>query len=208
MHKPDSKIVVYRFCRVVFGLNASPFLLNATLRHHILKYKDVDPDFLRKMIDSFYVDDLVTGEKDAGDAFQLYEKSKQRMAEGGFKLRKWLTNDKALRDRIEQNENPSNAKGKDDDEETFAKIALGTGSEIEKGCHKVLGLPWDLESDSISFSFEKLVERARGMRPTKRNLLSLLAGLFDPLAVNSPMIVPMKMLFQTLCCEKRDWDDA
>ena len=208
MHKPDSKIVVYRFCRVVFGLNASPFLLNATLRHHISKYKDVDPDFLRKMIESFYVDDLVTGEKDAGDAFQLYEKSKQRMAEGGFKLRKWLTNDKALRDRIEQNENPSNAKGKGDDEETFAKIALGTGSEIEKGCHKVLGLPWDLESDSISFSFEKLVERARGMRPKKRNLLSLLAGLFDPLGVNSPMIVPMKMLFQTLCCEKRDWDDA
>lgn len=125
------------------------------------------------------------------------------MAEGGFKRRKWLTNDKALRDRIEQNENPSNAKGKNDDEETFAKIALGTGSGIKKGCHKVLGLPWDLESDSIAVSFEKLVERARGMRPTKRNLLSLLAGLFDPLGVISPMIVPMK----TLCCEKRDWDD-
>lgn len=45
------------------------------------------------------------------------------------------------------------------------------------------------------------------MRPTKRNLLSLLTGLFDPPGVISPMIVPMKMLFQTLCCEKRDWDD-
>ena len=31
----ESKIAVYQFCRVVFGLNASPFLLNATLRHHI-----------------------------------------------------------------------------------------------------------------------------------------------------------------------------
>lgn len=37
VHKPDSKIVVYRFCCVVFGLNASPFLLNATLRYHISK---------------------------------------------------------------------------------------------------------------------------------------------------------------------------
>ena len=45
------------------------------------------------------------------------------------------------------------------------------------------------------------------MQATKRNLLSLLAGLIDPLGLISPMIVPMKMLFQTLCCEKRDWDE-
>ena len=39
VHKPDSKIIVYHFCRVVFGLNASPFLLNAMLRYHISKYE-------------------------------------------------------------------------------------------------------------------------------------------------------------------------
>jgi hypothetical protein len=59
---PYSKIIKYRFCSVVFGLNASPFLLNATLRHHISKYKSDDPEFVRKLLDSFYVDDLVSGE--------------------------------------------------------------------------------------------------------------------------------------------------
>ena len=58
MHDPTSKVVVYRFCRVVFGLNA----LNATLRHHNSKFKDEDADFVRRMIESFYVDDLVTEE--------------------------------------------------------------------------------------------------------------------------------------------------
>ena len=49
---PDvSKIVVYRFCRVVFGLNASPFLLKATPRHHISKFAEVDPEFARKLIE-------------------------------------------------------------------------------------------------------------------------------------------------------------
>ena len=44
------------------------------------------------------------------------------------------------------------------------------------------------------------------MQATKRDLLSLLAVLFDPLGLISPMLVRMKMLFQTLCCEKWDWD--
>ena len=45
----------------MFGLNASPFLINATLRHHISKFMAVDPEFVKKLIDSFYVDDFVGG---------------------------------------------------------------------------------------------------------------------------------------------------
>ena len=33
----DPKIVVLRFARVAFGLSSSPFLLNATLKHHIIE---------------------------------------------------------------------------------------------------------------------------------------------------------------------------
>lgn len=32
------------------------------LRYYILKFKDEDLEFVRKMIESFYVDDLVIGE--------------------------------------------------------------------------------------------------------------------------------------------------
>ncbi len=39
----DREVIIYRFCRVVFGLNSSPFLLNATLRHHVSKYNDFRP---------------------------------------------------------------------------------------------------------------------------------------------------------------------
>ena len=55
VHEP----LVYRFCLVVFGLNASPFLLNATLSHHILKYLQSDPKFVPKVFESFYVEDLM-----------------------------------------------------------------------------------------------------------------------------------------------------
>ena len=100
---PDiSKIVVYRYCRVVFGLNASPFLLNATLRHHISKFITIDPEFVKKLIDSFYVDDFVGGGASPSEVADLYSKTVNRMAEGGFKLRKWLTNDPSVREKIKK----------------------------------------------------------------------------------------------------------
>ena len=53
----DPGLVLYRFCRVVFGVNASPFLLNASLKHIISQYQ-ADPEFVENLMNSFYVDDL------------------------------------------------------------------------------------------------------------------------------------------------------
>ena len=53
--KPD--VIVLRFTRVVFGVNSSPFLLNATIDHHMRKYQEIDP-----LLTNFsYVDDVSLG---------------------------------------------------------------------------------------------------------------------------------------------------
>ena len=52
--------VVLRFARVVFGVSSSPFLLNATIQHHIERYAN-DPEFVRQVLDSLYVDDVAAG---------------------------------------------------------------------------------------------------------------------------------------------------
>lgn len=51
-----------------------------------------------------YVDDLVSEERTEKGAYELYEKAKSRMGQQGFRLRRWLTNDKVLRERIELHE--------------------------------------------------------------------------------------------------------
>ena len=84
----------------MFGLNASPFLLNATLRHHISKFMAVDPEFVKKLIDSFYVGDFMGGGASSSGVVDLYSKTVNWMADGGFKLRKWLTNDQSVREKI------------------------------------------------------------------------------------------------------------
>ena len=59
--KAEPKVITLRFTRVVFGLSSSPFLLNATIKHHIEQYEQCDPEFTRKFLESIYVDDLTLG---------------------------------------------------------------------------------------------------------------------------------------------------
>ncbi|GFS97984.1 integrase catalytic domain-containing protein [Trichonephila clavipes] len=89
----ENGVQVYRFNRVLFGVNASPFLLAATIKTHIGKYMEKYPDTVRTLDHCFYVDDLVTGEDDAKSAFDLLSKAAKIMSEAGMNLRKWISND-------------------------------------------------------------------------------------------------------------------
>ena len=56
------------------------------------------------MLDSFYVDDFVSGESDTEKTFDLFDKTKSRMGQGCFKLIKWVTNSKELKRKIDLHE--------------------------------------------------------------------------------------------------------
>ena len=59
VHGTNQDIKVYHFNCVVFGVNCSPFLLNAVLRYHLSTYKEEDPEFSATLSKSFYVDYLL-----------------------------------------------------------------------------------------------------------------------------------------------------
>jgi len=202
----DSEIIVFRFLRLCFGLNSSPFLLNAVLQHHIETYKAYDPEFTSKLIESFYVDDLVSGGGNADEAFTLYQKASERMKEGGFKLRKWKSNDAKLAEKIEKSESEkAEIKKEESDESTYAKETLGQSNTGGK-C-KVLGIAWDNKEDTLEFDLTKATKDANTNKPTKRGILSTLATIFDPLGLISPISITSKVLFQELCIDKLGWDD-
>ena len=90
------KMVIERFTRAVSGLISSPFLLNGTLKSHIESYLSEDPEFVKKILASLYVDDLNSGASTVVQAFHFYMKCKTRMKDAGFNLRKWITNSKQL----------------------------------------------------------------------------------------------------------------
>ena len=80
----NPKLITLRFSRLVFGLVGSPFVLNATLRHHMEKYREIDPEFVDHVQNLTYVDDFASSVTTDEEAFELFQKLKSRFKEGGL----------------------------------------------------------------------------------------------------------------------------
>ena len=135
----DPCIVVYRFCRLVFGLISSPFVLGATVRHHMSKYVEVDLEFVLEVLRSLYVDDYASGADSDDSAFGLFEQLKNVFKEVGFNMRKWCSNDMMLIERIESVEKEQVA-----------------GENNSHQSNKVLGILWDNEAALLKFDLEEV----------------------------------------------------
>ena len=68
---------------------------------------------------------------------------------------------------------------------SFAKSTIGSTKETR--LEKVLGLPWNYDSDTFHFEIGRISAKTVGMKPTRRNILSILAALYDPLGIVSPI---------------------
>ena len=71
---------------------------------------------------------------------------------------------------------------------------------------KILGLLWNCADDTFVFKFDKILQSAENLSPTKRNVLSVASRLFDPLGICGPIFVRVKILLQDICRGKHDWD--
>ena len=179
-------IVQYRFCRLVFGLTPSPAILTETIHHHITRYLMTEPDIAEKLASGFYVDDFTSGAQTIEEGLKLYLRARQLMKQGGFNLRKWKTNSKPLQQ----------------------KINAAAEEESDTPDVKLLGVKWNTELDTFHFDFKEIAEFTKSLPPTKRSVLRISAKIFDPLGLLSPFVIGTKMLFQTLCKNKLDWDSS
>ena len=120
--------------------------VHATLRHHISQYS-LDAEFVENLLNSFSVDDLVSGERNLEKSSMLYEKSKKCLSEGGFNLRKWISKLPHLLELIQEDRTRTKKDCPEpqlvvEDTETYARITMGHLGELDmKNEHK--GLNWD-----------------------------------------------------------------
>ena len=149
---------------------------------------------------------------DEDNAFELYTRSKQWLMEGGFNLRKFVTNCSNLQERIDHLEcsavthKPTCLTSAILEDESYVKRTLGDSQGNLEG-FKVLGVHWNPTDDTLVFDIRHICSLAKEMEPTRLNIVGIASRFYDPLGILSPITVRFKLMFQDLCIKELNWDD-
>ena len=96
VNKYSAKSCSYRFCRVLFGVTSSPFLLSNTLIKHINSYNDIDRKFVCKILILLHANNLNSGSENFSGAFDFFIGGKSCLANASFSLQKFSSNSHLL----------------------------------------------------------------------------------------------------------------
>ena len=170
-----------RFDRVVFGNSSSPFLLNATIKHHLSSFDD--SRVVTELRDNMYVDDWLSGGDTEAEIEHMVASSTKIMNDGCFPLTKWGSNCPSL-------------------SQTTSKMFDEVSSCLDPSL-KILGMHWATDTDCFFFKAHSV----ENLQYTKRLVLSFIARTFDPLGFLNPFTILVKILFQELWRLGLGWDD-
>ena len=178
-------------------------------------YESEDPEFVQKLNQSLYVDDIISGDSDDNGAYKL--------AEGGFNARKLVSNSKKLMSQIKENErllenichggqsiaSKENSETVMEEDESYAKSATHSGSALP-ATKKVLGVHWNTEEDQLVLDLKEVLEDSSldDLRSTNCDVARITSKIYDPMGFITPVTVKMKLLCQSLCKKKMGWDEV
>ena len=188
---PQDSLHDFRMTRVTFGVSASPYLAIRTLQQTARDHGADSPVASSHIHTSFYVDDLLAGADTAADSMDLFNDLRSILQRGGFNLCKWRSSDPEILQRIPH-----------DLQET---VSIKSATTLQPSAQpKALGLEWNSSTDCMCPS----IHPPSSYRTTKRGIISDVSKTFDVLGWICPVILPMKILFQSLWEKDQEWDGS
>jgi len=172
----------------LFGATSSPCCASYCLKKTAGdNAENFSPEATRAVERAFYVDDFLHSVSTKTEAIRLIGEVRYLLLLGGFKLTKWLSNDKHVL-----------AVVPDKDKTTAAVNIDLDGQKTEK----VLGVNWNFGSDAFEFALD-----LKHKPITCRGLLSVISSLFDSLGFVAPVVFKARILLQRLCKQQCGWDE-
>lgn len=186
---PDKPLKTYELVTVTYGTASAPFLATKCLQTLAVEESDKFPRAAEVLQRDFYVDDALCGSSNVKDALLLQEELIALLKRGAFPLRKWCSNHPDLLKTVPP-----------EDREMQFPFDFTCKDSI-----KTLGLSWHPVTDKFLIA-NNPPDLSQG-RVTKRSVLSIVASIFDPLGLVSPVVIVYKMFLQQLWSHSLQWDD-
>jgi transposase InsO family protein len=181
---PDEPIKTYQLHTVTYGFASSSFLAARCLQELASAEEKSHPKAAEVILRDFYVDDLITGADTVENANAIFKEINTILNKGGFELHKIHSNQLSISDRAMEN-----------------NISLD-----KQPTTKTLGVIWDCDSDTIKYSIHLKPNQSKTI--TKREILSVIARIFDPLGLVGPATISGKIIMQKLWATKLNWDES
>ncbi|XP_033763439.1 uncharacterized protein LOC117344719 [Pecten maximus] len=191
-NNPEKPLIDYRMCVHLFGNSPSPAVATYCLRKCVAG--DLCDAKIKEFVDkNFYVDDGLVSFTSGDEALDVLLRTQTTLKEQGrIRFHKFASNDPYVMDAL-----PPEDRAKD-----LSDIDLELSSAPTQ---RSLGLGWNLESDNFVFNS---VPKEPQIQVTKREILSGLNSLYDPLGFLSPVILQGRYIFRDVVNSSVGWDDA
>ncbi|EYC43013.1 hypothetical protein Y032_0507g2695 [Ancylostoma ceylanicum] len=175
---PDN-VRILRFCRLPFGINASPFLLRISIKYGIGTQKEFEEEIYEELNRNLYVDDVLMTDTSTASLFHKYRACKKIFSNISMNLRQFMTSDPICNQMIDSKD-------------------LTNGKNI-----KTLGIQWNPVQDELQIRCTLQYDE----EPTKRKVLQAVHSTFDPLGYLTSLLLPATIFLQDLWNLKYSWDD-
>ncbi len=182
-----TKVKVYMHDRVVFGMNCSPFLLGATINHH-LSNMNICTDTVSRLKKSWYVDNCILSLESMEQYQTFKEEATTIMKSAGMDLRQWAFTCDGESEPVSRNDN----------------LEKEDPADCNDQCLMILGLVLDRKRDGLSCEIKPF--ELTGCI-TKRKILSVASQVFDPLGFLCPTTLQPKLILQQIWIKSLGWDD-
>lgn len=184
----NEPISMYTLNTVTYGTKSAPYLALRCLKQLSIDFQEQYPEACKIISRDFYVDDLITGFESEQAAVDTCKEISSILNSACFPLRKWISNNPNILQEFQDPNEPISVLNLQDNEQS-----------------KTLGICWCSKSDTLTYHISHLPNHCT---ITKRNILSDVSKIYDPLGLVSPCIIISKILLQNLWTLKLQWDDS
>ena len=193
----DAPVQTYQMAAMIFGAvsSISPCSAQFVKNRNAEQFADEMPDAVNAIWHKHYMDDYLDSVDTESEAITRIKEVLHIHEQGGFEMRNWISSSRKVLQAI-----PEDLRARGD-------IDLSSGTALPT--ERTLGVRWNPNEDVFFFTLSPTFSTARqdGILLTKRNILSMVMSVFDPLGFLTCFSISARIILQDVWRAGIGWDD-